>query len=253
MKAAIIQARMGSTRLPEKVLADILGKPMVQRVIERVKAAMLLDRVILATTVEEQDTPLVNLSESLDVEVFRGSVDDVLDRYYQAARFFEVDVVVRVTADCPLIDPGIIDRAIQVFLEGEYDHVSTAYPVSTFPDGLDVWIFSMEALGKAWEEATLRSEREHVTPYIWENPHIFRLKTVTNTEDLSELRWTVDEENDLQFVREVYSHLDDGTERIFGMQEILHLLERYPEIRKINQGIKRDEGYQQSLRKDKKV
>ena len=253
MKAAIIQARMGSTRLPGKVLADIAGKPMVQRVIERVKAATLLDKVILATTVEERDTPVATLAETLGIDAFRGSVDDVLDRYYQAAKSFGVEVVVRVTADCPLMDPSIIDRAVTTFLEGDCDYVSTAYPVPTFPDGLDVEVFSIWALEKAWKEASLRSEREHVAPYIWENPHIFRLRNIANPEDLSAMRWTVDEERDLQFVREVYRHLDDGTGRIFGMNEVLSLLERHPELLEINQGIQRNEGYQKSLGEDRQA
>ena len=253
MKAAIVQARTGSTRLPAKVLVDIVGKPMVQRVIERVKAATLLDKVILATTVEERDTQLANLARSLGTEVFRGSVDDVLDRYYQAANLFGADVVVRVTADCPLMDPSIIDRAVSTFLEGDCDYVSTAYPVSTFPDGLDTEVFSFEALEKAWEDASLKSEREHVTPYIWKNPQIFRLKRVVNSEDLSAMRWTVDEERDLEFIREVYRHLDDGTGRIFGMNEVLSLLERHPELLEINQGIQRNEGYQKSRREDRQA
>ncbi len=253
MKTAIIQARRGSTRLPGKVLADIAGEPMVQRVIERVKAATLLDKVILATTVEERDTPLATLAGSLDVEVFRGSVDDVLDRYYQAAKSFGVEVVVRVTADCPLMDPSIIDRAVTTFLEGDCDYASTAYPVPTFPDGLDVEVFSIWTLEKAWKGTSLPSEREHVTPYIWKNPHIFRLKNIVNPEDLSAMRWTVDEERDLQFVREVYCHLDDGTGRIFGMNEVLSLLERHPELLEINQGIQRNEGYQKSRREDRQA
>ena len=253
MIAAIIQARISSARLPGKVLMDIAGKPMVQHVIERVRAATLLDKVILATTMEETDAPLATLAGILEIEVFRGSLDDVLDRYYQAAQFFRVEAVVRVTADCPLIDPSIIDRAVKIFLEGDYDYVSTAYPFPTFPDGLDVEVFSIWALEKAWREASLRSEREHVTPYIWKNPHIFRLRSIVNPEDLSSMRWTVDEEKDLQFVREVYRHLEDGTGRIFGMDEVLKLLKQCPEVLQINQGMERNEGYQKSLREDRQV
>lgn len=252
MKAAIIQARMGSTRLPGKVLADIAGKPMIQRVFERVKAAKLLDKVILATTREESDLPLVTLGKNLDVEVFQGSLNDVLDRYFQAARFFGVKIVVRITGDCPLVDPVLIDRAIAAYLEGDFDYVSTAYPVPTFPDGVDVEVFSFQVLEGAWRKATLKSEREHVTPYIWKNPHIFRLKSVVNPEDLSALRWTVDEERDLKFVREVYRRLEDGKTKIFGMDQVLGLLKRHPEISMINQGIRRNEGYEKSLEGDRR-
>ena len=250
MIAAIIQARMGSTRLPGKGLADISGKPMAQRVIERVKATSTVDTVVLATTEDEEDTPLSELGDALGIEVFRGSRDDVLDRYYRAALAFRGDVIVRVTADCPLMDPSIIDRTVGVYLDGDYDHVSTAYPVATFPDGLDVWVFSFAALEKAWTEASLPSDREHVTTYMWNNPDRFRLCNISNPEDLSTMRWTVDDRRDLEFVRQVYSHLDDGTGQIFGMGEVLALIERHSDLSRINLGISRDEGYQKSLEED---
>ena len=247
---ALVQARMASTRLPRKVLADIGGKPMLQRVIERARAAALVDNVILATTEDEDDAQLADLARSLDIDVYRGSRDDVLDRYYHAAQRFEANVIVRVTADCPLMDPQIIDLAVATFLKGDYDHVSTAYPVATFPDGLDVWVFSFAALEKAWTEASLPSDREHVTTYMWNNPDRFRLCNISNPKDLSTMRWTVDEQRDLEFVRQVYSHLDDGTGRIFGMGEVLELIERHPDLSRINLGISRDEGYQKSLEED---
>ena len=241
---------MGSTRFPGKVMADLCGKPMLARVIERVAAACLVDRVVLATTENPDDDPVVEVACAGGVESFRGSAEDVLDRYYRAAQQFGADVIVRVTADCPLIDPAVIDRAVATFLGGEYDHVSTAYPVATFPDGLDVWVFSFSALERAWREATLSSDREHVTTYMWRNPHIFRLETVANGADLSSLRWTVDEESDIRMVREVYRHLEDGSGHIFGMGEVLGLLERRPEISTINTAIGRDEGLERSLRRD---
>ena len=253
MIAAIIQARMASTRLPGKVLADIGGKPMIQRVIDRVKAAKLLDHVILATTVHETDAPLVDLSAALGVETFRGSVDDVLDRYYRAALFAKVDIVVRITGDCPLMDPPLIDRTVEGFLEGDCDYASTSYPAATFPDGLDIEVFPVEVLEQAWREASLSSEREHVTPYIWKNPELFRLKSIVNSCDLSAMRWTVDEENDLRFARQVFQHLDDGTGRIFGMNDVLDLLDLHPEIGRLNRRIGRNEGLQKSLREETQV
>ena len=247
---AIIQARMGSTRFPGKVLADIAGKPMLERVVERVMAAECVTTAVLATTQEPSDDPLEDLGRRLGVAVFRGSADDVLDRYRSAAREFGGEVVVRVTADCPLLDPSIIDRAVSTFIAGGYDHVSTAYPVATFPDGLDVWVFSVEALEKTWRQATLRSDREHVTTYMWKNPHIFRLSNIKHSEDLSHLRWTVDEEADIELVREVYRHLSPDTAGIFGMREVLDLLDRHPEISRLNVGIGRDEGLATSVSQD---
>ncbi len=253
MVAAIIQARMGSTRLPGKVLMDINGKPLVQRVIDRVKYATLVDKIILATTLDRSDNKLADLGKAMNVDLFRGSRDDVLDRYYQVANTFGVDVIARITADCPLIDPSIIDQAITTFLDGDYDYVSTAYPDASFPDGLDVCIFSICTLEKAWKEALMPSEREHVTPYIWKNPRIFRTKNIKHTEDLSAMRWTVDEESDLEFVREVYHSLDDNTGSMFYMSEILDLINKHPEILKINQGIERNKGYHISLKEDKQI
>ena len=247
---AIIQARMGSVRFPGKVLADIGGKPMVQHVIERVRAAGLVSKTVLATTEDPSDDPLEDLGCKLGVAVFRGSSDDVLDRYHAAAIRFGGEVIVRVTADCPLMDPSIIDRAVSVFEAGGYDHVSTAYPVATFPDGLDVWVFSFEALERTWRQATLASDREHVTTFMWKNPHLFRLSNIKHVEDLSHMRWTVDEEVDIRLVREVQRHLGNGTGRIFGMGEILDLLARHPEISRLNSNIGRDEGLVKSVSQD---
>ena len=253
MIAAIIQARVSSSRLPRKVLADIAGKSMIQRVIERVKGASLLDCVILATSDRPEDAPLARIARRLNVGVYLGSLDDVLDRYYQASNCFGVKTIVRITADCPLLDPAIIDRVLTVFLEGGFDYASTSYPVSTFPDGLDVEVCTKEALAKAWKDSSLLSEREHVTPYIWKNPHEFRLTGVVNPEDLSGMRWSVDEERDLQFIRKVYYYLEDESGRIFGMNEILTILDQHSELLEINQGIPNNEGYWRSLKKDREV
>ena len=253
MIAAIIQARMGSKRLPCKTLAEIYRKPMLYWVVERVKYSPTINEIIVATTTEPENQSILALADQWGVKSCAGSSSDVLDRYYQAARSFGVDIVVRITADCPLLDPSIIDRSVRTFLECNCDYASTAYPVASFPDGLDVEVFSFCALEKAWKEASLGSEREHVTPYIWKNPHMFRLKSILNAEDLSAMRWTVDEERDLEFVREVYGHLYQKNGSIFGMNEVLGLLKEHPEILNINQGIKRNEGYQKSLIEDMMV
>jgi spore coat polysaccharide biosynthesis protein SpsF (cytidylyltransferase family) len=245
---AIIQARMGSSRLPGKVLKDIQGKPMLQRVIERVKEAALVDEVILATTTDTSDDQVAIFAESINCIVFRGSIDDVLDRYYQAATLAGSDYVVRITADCPVMDPAVIDKAIKTFIEGDYDYVSTADPKPTFPDGLDVWVVPYTILKRTWNEAELKSEREHVFPYIYNNPDKFKIGTVSHDPDLSELRWTVDQDEDLLFIRKIYAELGD---RIFSMQEVLELLENKPELQSINNGIIRNEGYLKSLEEDK--
>lgn len=244
---AIIQARVGSTRLPGKVLKDICGKPMIWHVIERVKKAKLVEKVIVATTVKEEDDEIVKIAEQCGVKSFRGSEDDVLDRYYQAAKELGADVIVRVTADCPLIDPLIIDKTIEFFLKGNFSYVSNALK-PTFPDGLDVEVFSFEALHKAWEKATKLSEREHVTPYIWKHPEDFKIGNFESGLDFSHLRWTVDKEEDLQFVREVYKRI--GKE-FFHMEDILELLRKHRELTDINRGIRRNEGYEKSLREDR--
>ncbi len=250
LTGAIVQARFGSVRLPGKVLADLGGKPMLERVLERVAAATRVALVVLATTADPEDTPLAALGEALGARVFRGSADDVLDRYHRAATAHGIDVIVRVTGDCPLVDPALIDRTVAVFAEGDCDYVSTSYPVATFPDGLDVEVFSRTALDRAWREARLGSEREHVTPYIWKHPRGFRLKAVTHAENLSAMRWTVDLDRDLEFVRCVYRRLEPASGPVFGMQEILDLLRRHPEIAAINRGIARNEGYEKSLQED---
>jgi spore coat polysaccharide biosynthesis protein SpsF (cytidylyltransferase family) len=250
---AIIQARMCSTRLPAKVLLDIAGKPMLERVVERVNASALIGKVIVATTEDPADEAIAALCCRISVETFRGSMDDVLDRYYWAARAVRADIVLRITGDCPLLDPRLIDRSISTFLHGTYDYVSLARPVSTFPDGLDSEVLSFAVLERTWREATLPSEREHVTPYIWKNPGLFKLGTLSNERDLSAMRWTVDEERDLRFVREVYRHAAIAKRQPFGMADTLAVLERHPKLLKINEGIERDSGYKASLLRDVEI
>jgi len=248
---AIIQARVGSTRLPRKVLRRIAGKPMLWHVIERVKRARLVDAVVVATTEKREDSVVEKIAKECGVECFRGSEEDVLDRYYRAAERFGADVVVRITADCPLIDPELIDRAIELFLSGNFDYVSNTLP-PTYPDGLDVEVFSFNALEKAWRMARMASEREHVTPYIRNHPEIFTLGNLKSEVDLSHMRWTVDRIEDLEFVREVYRELYRKGKN-FHMKEVLRLLEDKPELAEINRHIERDEGYKKSLREDRVV
>lgn len=248
----ILQARLGSTRLPSKVIADVAGRALLEWVVARARRIPGIDEVILATTERPDDERLVALAKDWNVPTFRGSVDDVLDRYFQTAKAFRSDVIVRVTADCPLLDPAVSGRVVARFQQGGVDYVSNVHPPS-FPDGLDTEVFSFEALEKAWKEAKLRSEREHVTPYIWSHPDRFRLASVSNGTDLSAHRWTVDEPADLTFVRKIYERLGGVAGESFGMADVLRLLDREPELRGINAGIERNEGYTKSLRTDREV
>ncbi len=246
--AVIIQARIGSTRLPKKVLTDIEGHSMLWHLVNRLRHSKANPEIIIATSISDEDAQISKIAKNLGVKTFAGSIDDVLDRFYQAALKFNPELIVRITADCPLMDPEVFDKVIQFFLDGEYDYVSNTKP-PTYPDGLDVEVFTFEALRKAWEEARLMSEREHVTPYIRENPEIFKLGNIENDIDLNEMRWTVDEKEDLEFVREIYKNLYSKKEA-FLMGDILDLLKDKPELMKINSQFKRNEGYLKSLRED---
>jgi len=245
---AIIQARIGSTRLPGKVLMDLEGKTVLERVIERVKASKV-DNVIVATTISDKDDGIENLCKKIGVKVYRGSEEDVLDRYYNAAKLCNAEHVVRITSDCPLMDYRIIDLVINEYFENKSEYTNME---ETFPDGEDVEIFTFFALGKAWKEAKLSSEREHVTPYIRKNPNLFKLYNVKNSEDLKDYRWTLDTKRDYEFIKIVYENLF-SIDPFFGMKDILNLLKKKPEIMDINKDIIRNEGYLKSLREDKEI
>lgn len=234
---AIIQARMGSTRLPGKVMKNIVDKPMLQHVINRLGKSQLVNEIIVAIA-QEKNTPLPKIVEKFGVKSFKGNREDVLDRYYQAARAYKTDVVVRVTSDCPLIDPEVVDKVTAFYLKHEdtVDYVSNVLKRS-YPQGLGAEIFSFPTLERAWQETKEPYQREHVTPYIYEHPEMFRLGNVENNEDLSCMRWTVDEERDLEFVREVYKRLYKEGET-FLMEDILALLRKEPRLMEINKNIK---------------
>jgi len=224
---AIIQARCGSSRLPGKVLMDIVGHPMFSRVVQRTRQARMLSDVVLATSTEPRDEPLVTLAARLDVPCFRGSEGDVLNRFVGAAEAFNADLVVRLTADCPLLDGGVIDRVVRVFQESRgIDYVSNTLE-RTYPRGLDTEVFTRDALVRAHLEARLPYEREHVTPYIYRHPELYSLRSVTHTSDLSAYRLTVDEPADLAMVRQIYQHFQD---RSFTFLDVIHFLTENPEV-----------------------
>jgi spore coat polysaccharide biosynthesis protein SpsF (cytidylyltransferase family) len=220
---------------------------MLYHAVARARQARTLSLVTVATTSEPGDEVIEAYCQTEQVLCFRGSEADVLDRYYRAANHFSADVVVRLTSDCPLLDPAVIDEVVGRFLGGQFDFVSNVHP-PTYPDGLDSEVCSREALGRAWREARLTSEREHVTSYIKQHPELFRLANVEHEPDLSHLRWTVDEPQDLEFVRRVYRHF--AAQRGFGMNEIVALLREDPQLSTVNAGLARNEGYLKSLRAD---
>ncbi|MBV9183532.1 MAG: glycosyltransferase family protein [Acidobacteria bacterium] len=245
MILAILQARVCSTRLPQKVLLPILGKPMLVHQIERALRATLLDQLLVATSLDTSDDAIENLCRASGIECFRGSHADVLDRYYRAAQVFHPEYVVRLTGDCPLIDPQVIDSVVTFCLEGGYDYASNTIE-PTYPDGLDTEVFRISCLTKAWHEAELPSDREHVTPFIWRQPDFFRIGSFRGDANLSGLRWTVDEAIDFELVKTIYEALYP-TNPFFAMQDIVRYLELHPDISSVNSRIPRNAGYTLSL------
>ncbi len=235
---AIVQARMGSTRLPNKVMRPICGVPMIGLVLERLSGAKHVDQIVLATSIDPRNQPLADYVRSLGFAVSQGSEHDVLDRYYQAATAHAADVVVRVTGDCPLIDPEVVDAVIQQFLAGGVDYASNVEP-PTYPDGLDTEVFSIGALEKAWREASAPAQREHVTVFLRESPEVRRVNLVGPTDHSTE-RWTVDEPADEAVIQSVFQHFHPR--RTFGWREVLSVMTAHPEWFAINKDIKRNEG-----------
>ncbi len=236
---AIIQARMGSTRLPGKILADIGGQPMLVRVVERARRASSLDGVIVATTTQTEDDVVEHLCAQRGYPCRRGHPTDVLDRYYRVAREAGAGVVVRLTADCPLIDPALIDQVVEAFLSSEppADFAANRLPSErTFPIGLDVEVCTFAALARAWAEAEEAYQREHVMPYLYERPGRFRVLLFRCERDLSHLRWTVDTAADLELVRRIYAHFGERDD--FAWQEVLSLVERNPSLSEINADVR---------------
>lgn len=224
---------MGSTRLPGKVLADIGGQPMLWRVLERTRAAQEIDEIVVATSTRPADDEIAAFCSEYKCPCFRGSEMDVLDRYYQAAREYGADVIVRITSDCPLIDPEIIDKTVCAFLRQQPDYASNALEL-TYPLGLDTEVIAFPALERAWRAAVATYQRVHVTPYIYENPAAFKILSVKGEIDNSGYRWTVDTPEDLEFVRAVYAHMKG---ELFSWRDVIALLEQNPELVVINRSI----------------
>ena len=233
----IVQARIGSERLPGKVLLDLEGKTVLERVLDRTRRLERAEDVVVATSDIASDDRIAQECTRLGVTCFRGSENDVLDRYFGAAKEARASVCVRITADCPLIDPGVSDSIIRTFEDatGGADYVSNKIPQS-FPRGLDTEVFTIEALERAWRETTADYERVHVTPYMYRHPEIFRIVPVLSDVDRADWRWTIDTAEDLEFVREVYRRL--GEDGDFAWLEVVALVEANPELMLINRHIR---------------
>lgn len=244
---AIIQARMGSSRLPGKVCKTILGRPMLEYEINRLRTCRNIDSIVLATSALAQDTPVAQLGEALGIEVFRGSEDDVLDRYFHAASRSKADPIVRITGDCPLIDPAICDQTIEAFQGNKADYVCTSESIA---EGLDCEVFSYDALTKAWTNAALKSEREHVTLYIRNHPELFNCFEYKGERDDSAYRVTVDEPEDFEVVTAILKALFPKFGFNFSFEVIRDYLDSHPEIYTLNSRITRNEGLIKSLEKE---
>lgn len=235
---AIIQGRMSSSRLPGKILMEVGGQPMLAQVVDRVRMAQNVGEVIVATTTDPSDDPAAEWCAAHNIPCERGSLYDVLDRFYQAARTHHADVIVRITADCPLVDPVVIDRVVQAFYATRADFAANRLPPPwkrTYPIGLDVEVCSFAALERAWTEAKEPHQREHVMPYLYDTPGRFHVHVINADGDYGSLRWTVDTSEDLELIRKLYEFL--GDRRDFTWQDVLAVWQTHPELERINQGV----------------
>lgn len=248
---AILQARCSSSRLPGKVLKPLLGDPMLARQIERIKRCRRLDGLLIATSTASDDDAIEALAERLGLPCFRGSLTDVLERYAQAAAGLNAEHIVRLTGDCPLAEPEVIDAVIEQHLREGNDYTSNCAP-ATLPDGLDVEVITSAALRHSYEQACKPSEREHVTLYVRNHAEMFKLGNYLHQPDLSALRWTVDEEADFRLVEAIYNALYPSNPT-FSYHDILALLQQHPELLTINGDIQRNEGLIRSLQQDKEL
>lgn len=238
MKTAIlVQARMTSTRLPGKVLKQVLGKSLLEYQIERLQRVKLADEIAIATTTKKTDDPIIDLCDRLSVAYFRGSEEDVLERYYQAATEHKADAIVRVTSDCPLIDPQVINQVIDYYVQNQstYDYVSNCIK-RTYPRGMDTEVFSFSVLEQAFKEATAQPDREHVTPFIHRQPERYRVGHVTYSKDYSHHRWTVDTPEDFELIKKIIETLYPN-EPYFTLKDCLKLLQKHPNWYFINSDI----------------
>ena len=244
--AALIQARMSSKRLPNKVLLDLDGNSVISQIYNRLLSCRTLNQIIVITSLNSEDDAIELECNINNIICFRGSLEDVLDRYYQAAKNYNVDIVVRITADCPVIDPIIVDAVVTGHISGDYDYYSLS---GQFPDGLDVEVMKFSALENAWHNAKLKSEREHVCPYISKNSEKFKIGGLELFRNLDHYRWTLDQSEDYELLKIIYARLNK--KKNFNTIDILDLFKNDPNLININSEIIRNEGYQKSLSEDK--
>lgn len=247
---AVTQARVGSTRLPAKILKEVNGETLLETHLKRILQSTKISLLKVATTTEDGSDQIVEIANKVGVRSFKGSVNDVLDRFYQTVKDEKPDYIVRLTSDCPLIDANIIDQVIDLAIESDADYVSNTLELS-YPDGMDCECFKFSALEKAWKEATMKSDREHVTPYIWRNStlkggDIFKSESLKNGEDWSDIRITVDTPEDFEVIRHIL--LDLGANK--KCEEYVKFIKRHKEISDINASFGRNEGYEKSLKQD---
>ena len=246
MIGIIVQARMNSTRLPGKVLMKLDELTVLDYVINQIRSATKCDKIVIATTNFPDDDKIVNHFANCDIDFFRGESENVLDRYYNCAKKFGIDPIIRITSDCPLIDPEILDNGITKFQNDKVDYISNNKP-RTFPYGMDFEIFSFESLETTWENAKLPSEQEHVTPFIFNNPDKFSIGRIENSQNFSGIRITIDRINDLEVVRDIVSKIK---ERPILLKNLIKLYESIPEIFEKNKHYEVDEGLKKSIRND---
>ena len=237
MISAIIQARVSSTRLPNKVFSDIKGKPLLWHVVNRLKISACLDNIIIATTDNEADDLIQDWASENNISCFRGSENNVLKRYYDAAKDYNSTTIVRITADDPFKDYEIMDNVINQLISKNADFASNNFP-PTFPEGLDIEVFTFSALRKAYENSISDFEKEHVTQYFYNNINDFKFVSIENDKDLSDLRWTIDTPHDLEMTRKIYNHFADEN-TIYLLKDILNVLIENPELVKINSKVER--------------
>ncbi len=235
--AVVVQARMTSSRLPGKVMLNILGEPLLWRMIERLQQVKRIIHIVIATSDTAEDDAIERFCKKYDIDCYRGSMNDVLDRHWQVGHLTQADVVVKIPSDCPLIDPAVVDKVLDFYVENQakYDYVSNLHP-ATYPDGNDVEVMSFKALTKAWEEATRPLELEHTTPYLWENPDKFRIGNVvweTGLDYSMSHRFTIDYHEDYQFIERVFEELYP-VKPYFSLEDVLKLLTQKPEIMELN-------------------
>lgn len=247
----IVQARMSSSRLPEKMMMKLNGIPVIEQVFRQVSFSKKINQRVLATSVDESDNKLYDWAFSKNIPCIRGSLDDVLDRFYNAAKNMKADIAVRITGDCPLIDPEIIDKTIQMHLENGFDYTSNANP-PTFPDGYDVEIVNFSSLEKAWKEAELKSEREHVTPYIKNHKELFNIGNFVSEINYEQYRLTLDNKEDYELISIIHKKFYNESSFI-KLNNVIEFLLGNPKLIEMNNFLVRNEGYKKSLKSDKKI